>query len=75
LLGAVGTAERCQELPRAGAARYATEGTLTLLNDLVGEREQLIGHSEPERLRGPEIHDEFEFRRSLDWNVCGLVTA
>jgi hypothetical protein len=37
-----------------------------LLDDLVGEREQLVRHTQAERLRGLEIDDKLELGGPLD---------
>src|SRR5262249_6102568 len=39
---------------------------------LVGSHEQLIGHSETERLRGLEIDDKLEFGRLFDGQIAWI---
>src|SRR2546421_11267938 len=39
---------------------------------LVGAREQGRGHGEPQGPRGPEVDDELELGRLLDWQVARL---
>src|SRR5262245_7486174 len=43
-----------------------------LLDDLVGAGEQRRRHLQAERLGGPQVDRQFEFRRLLDWQVRGL---
>ena len=44
-----------------------------LLNHLIGEREQPVGHVEAERARGLEIDDELEPGRLVDRQIGGLL--
>src|SRR5246500_4089505 len=44
------------------------------LDPLVGEREQVIGDFDAERLRGFEINHQLELRRLQHWQVCGLFS-
>jgi hypothetical protein len=45
---------------------YAVQQSQRLLDDLVGEREQLVRHTQAERLRGLEIDDKLELGGPLD---------
>src|SRR3984893_3771192 len=47
---------------------------LPLLDDLVGDRYQVVRDHQPKRLRGFEIDQKLEFRRLFDRNVGGLGT-
>jgi hypothetical protein len=67
LLGAVGTAEKCQE------ATYAPQQTEPLFDHLVGEREQRGWHFEAERFRGLEVDHQLELGRLHNWQVGWLL--
>src|SRR5262249_61952413 len=47
----------------------------TSLDHLVGEREQLLGNCQAERLGGRQVKDEIEFGRLLDWDIARLRPA
>jgi len=47
---------------------------LRLLDHLIGEQLQRVGHFEAKRLRSLQIDDQFEFGRLLDRQVFGLGT-
>jgi hypothetical protein len=56
-----------------GGPKSATSGFMRremgrLLDDLVGEREQLVRDRQSRCLRGLEIDNEIELGRLLDWN-------
>jgi len=56
----------CQKRDLRAAAK------VSLLDDLVGEREELVGYREAKRLGGGQVDDEFEFGWLLDRDVACL---
>src|SRR5207237_6037806 len=54
--------------------RAKTGSRLTLLDHLVGERQQGRGHDDAERFRGLEVDDKRKLARLLDGEIAGLGT-
>lgn len=48
--------------------------TAALFDDLVGAQEKGLGNSQPDRLRGLQIHDEIEFCWLLDRQIRRFAT-
>src|SRR6516164_6478263 len=56
-------------------ATYAVQQYPTLFDHLVGAREQRRRHGEAKRFGSRDIDDQLEFRRLLDWEICGIRTT
>ena len=57
---------------RRGLAEPATIQIATLLDDLIGAKQEGFGDDEPERLRSSQIYDQAKDRRPLNRQILGF---